>query len=211
MSARVQRFLTELEGEWGHLPESERQSLRAQILTRLESLITVEQSLGASDDEAQRRAVRTVGEEGVLRPPTQIRLAPHWQVALVWTAVGGLIATAVSLFNPLINQLNAFVPLIYVRSGLVLPLSAALTTWLAFRWHPRGAVRGVLFGLGIWALHASLQYVTTSLAEWSSFPASFRQEQLNSFLTKNAAYLLATLTTLGALQKSRAKKLPKAL
>ncbi|WP_309707144.1 hypothetical protein [Armatimonas sp.] len=211
MSTLTQRFLTELDGEWSHLPNAERQSLRAQIVARLEALIAVEQLLGASEEEAQRRAVRAVGEEGVLRPPTRIRLVPHWQVALVWTAVGGLLSEVIALFHPLINSLNAFVPLIYVYSGLVIPLTAILTTWLAFRWHPRGAVRGVLYGLGIGLIRSSFQYVTVYYAFRAPMPASDRHEVLRDFLIRDVAHLVVTLGTLWALQKLRAKKLPKAL
>ncbi|WP_395143107.1 hypothetical protein [Armatimonas sp.] len=211
MSTLTQRFLTELDGEWGHLPDSEQQSLKEQIMVRLETLVAIERELGASDEEAQRRAVRAVGEEGILRPPTRIRLSPHWQVALVWTALGGLVSEGVFFLNPFINQLNAFVPLIYVRSGLVTPLTAALTTWLAFRWHPRGARRGVLYGLGIWLIRWSLQLVLAYYVYRSPTPESFRQEQLGSLLIHEAAYAVATLGTLWALQKMRRKKLPKSL
>lgn len=206
MSTLTQRFLAEVESEWGYLPEAERQSLKAQLVERLETLVTVERALGATDAEAQRRAVRAVGEEGVLRPPTRIRLSPHWQVALAWIALGGLISSGVFLLNPLLNRLNAFVPLIYVHSVLVLPLSAAFTTWLAFRWHPRGAVRGVFYGLGIWLVHATLQYVTvtTTGANW---PSELRQEQLHNLLLHDGTHTLATLVTLWALQKNRMKKL----
>lgn len=209
MSTLIQRFLTELEGEWGHLPDSERQSLKERIMARLEALIAVERELGASDEEAQRRAVRAVGEEGVLRPPTQIWLSPGWQVALVWTALGGLISSGVFLLNPFINQLNAFVPLVYVRSGIVTPLTAALTTWLAFRWHPRGARRGVLYGLGIWLIRWSLQLVLAYYSYRSPTPDSFRQEQLGSLLLHEGVYAVATLGTLWTLQKLRAKKTSK--
>jgi hypothetical protein len=84
MSNLVERFLRAVDKECSHLPAPERQQRHEQIAARLEVLTATEQKLGASEAEAQRRAVRAVGQEYALLPQVPVRLSPVLQVVLVY-------------------------------------------------------------------------------------------------------------------------------
>jgi hypothetical protein len=213
MSTLTQRFLTELDSEWSHLPAPERQSLQERIAARLEALTLAERELGASEAEAQQRAVRAVGQECTLQPQTPIRLSPVWQVTLIWIALASFIPTLLRLF-----QTPQIVPfqgrMAVVQSNWLLPalLGVVGATLCAALWHPRAARRGVLNALGI---SAGLTFLGTLSTFLAPIPNGLSEAIKYAMVQSNVTFLVAeiglTLGTLALFQKLRAKKLSKTL
>ena len=209
MSTLVERFLREVDKEYSHLPTLQRQQRHEQVATRLEALIATEQKLGASEAEAQHRAVRAVGQEFALLPQVPVRLSPVWQVVLVYIAVEALFTSFLRLLLPkdalLISPGLSIVP---VLSAIVAALCAAL-------WHPRAVLRGVLYWLGfkigfaiLWIV---LFYFVTLVLQHQAVPSNFLSQVFRSNLSVLILQPVATLMTLFLFLKLRAKKLPKSL
>jgi hypothetical protein len=144
MSSLTQRFLSALDTEWSYLSVAERESEKQRVAQRLDDLVRAEQELGADEYEAQRRAVRAVGQECQLRPQTSVRLAPVWQVALIWVAVRAVAYALLGLIFRM-EELTQGVMVSWLGLGIV---PAVLATIVARLWHPRAALRGILYGLG---------------------------------------------------------------
>ncbi|WP_309707146.1 hypothetical protein [Armatimonas sp.] len=210
MSTLTQRFLTELHSEWSHLPTTERQSLQERMATRLEALTLAERELGASEAEAQQRAVRAVGQECTLQPQTPIRLAPVWQVTLIWIALVSFIPTLLRVFLPVKSII--FQGGTALQSNWLVPalLGVVGATICAALWHPHAARRGVLNALGISAGLILLGTLLTLLAPRSSgLSEAIQQSMVRGNITFLLAEIVLTLGTLFALPHLRRKKLLK--
>lgn len=199
MSRLTQRFLSELDAEWSHLPPAERESAKLQVAARLEVLVQAEAELGADVLEAQRRAVRAVGQECTLQPQTAVRLSPVCQVTLIWIAVK--VVTEEVLRNlttrPFPMSSSGGLVLIYlggVGSGLI---AALIATLVARLWHPRAALRGILYGLGILACFGMVSFFMVYFSDFKSFPPFYSRELLLRInLLQVLAMSLMTLATL---------------
>jgi hypothetical protein len=207
MSTLTQRFLTELDTEWHDKPLAERQSLREQLAARLDQLTQAERELGASEQEAQRRAVRTIGSECALDAAHAIRLSPLWQIVLIFTAVSQLL-WQIPITLASIQHLSPTQPLYWV----IVFVETVIAALAAVAWHPRAAVRGIL-------LAKTLQFVlgTLSLATLLHFQPQLSAEHSISGakVILHFGCLCATgavaVATVFAFQKLRTKKLPKTL
>jgi hypothetical protein len=205
----VERFLREVDKECSHLPAPERQQRHDQVAARLGALTATEQKLGASEDEAQRRAVRAVGQEYAFFPQVPVRLSPVWQVVLVYIAVEALLTSFLRLFIPR--------EALWISPELVAVsiLSATAATLCAALWHPRAALRGVLYWLGFkisflifWMV---LFYFVTFVLQHRAVPSNILSQTLRSNFSLLILQPVATLSTLFLFLKLRAKKLPKSL
>lgn len=194
MSSLTQRFLSALDTEWSYLPVAERESEKQRVAQRLDELVRAEQELGAEEYEAQRRAVRAVGQECQLRPQTSVRLAPVWQVALIWVAVRSVAYTLLGFIIPM-QVIAPGVMMSWTGLGMV---AAALATLVARLWHPRAALRGILYGLGAQAVFSLIAIVQVRFASLpTQLPAGLGSEAL---LRYGLISLLGmVLATLGAL------------
>jgi len=201
MSSLTQRFLSALDTEWSYLPVAERESEKQRVAQRLDELVRAEQELGAEDYEAQRRAVRAVGQECQLRPQTSVRLAPVWQVALIWVAVRSVAYTLLGFVLPL-QTVAPGVMVSWTGLGMV---AAVLATVVARLWHPRAALRGVLYGLGtqvVFSLITAVQLRLTPLP--ANLPVGLGSDALlRVSLISLVGMVLATLATLLAPQRRR--------
>lgn len=209
MSTLVERFLREVDKECSHLPAPLRQQRHEQVAARLEALMATEQKLGASEAEAQRRAVRAVGQEYALLPQVPVRLSPAWQVVLVYIAVEALLTSFLRLFIPR--------EALWISPGLIVVsvLSATVATLCAALWHPRAVLRGVLYWLGfkisfliLWMI---LFYFVTLVLQHRAVPSNILSQVFRSNLSVLILQPSATLMTLFLFVKLRAKKLPKSL
>lgn len=209
MSNLVERFLRAVDKECSHLPAPERQQRHEQIAARLEVLTATEQKLGASEAEAQRRAVRAVGQEYALLPQVPVRLSPVWQVVLVYIAVEALLTSFLRLLIPQ--------KALWISPGLVVisVLSATVATLCAALWHPRAALRGVVywlgFKIGFALLWMTLFYFVTLVLQHRAVPSNILSHLFRSNLSLLILQPAATLITLFLFLKIWAKKRPKSL
>ncbi|MBB6049108.1 hypothetical protein [Armatimonas rosea] len=212
MSTLTQRFLTELDSEWSHLPMPERQSLRERIASRLEALTLAERELGASEAEAQQRAVRAVGQECTLQPQTPIRLAPVWQVTLIWIALVSFVPTLLRVFLPM--KSISFQGSMALQSNWLVPALVGVVgaTLCAALWHPRAARRGILNAL---VISTGLTLLGTLFMLVAPTPNGISEAIKYAVVQSNVTFLVAeiglSLGTLALVQKLRGKKLSKAL
>ena len=212
MSTLTQRFLTELDSEWNHLPAPERQSLQERTAARLEALTLAERELGASEAEAQQRAVRAVGQECALQPQTPIRLSPVWQVTLIWIALASFVPTLLRIFLPVKSV--SFQGGMALQSNWLVPalVGAVGATLCAVLWHPRAARRGILNALGI---SAGLTLLGTLFTLLAHTPNGLSEAIKYAMVQGNVTFLVAeiglSLGTLALVQKLRGKKLSKTL
>ena len=133
-----------------------------------------------------------------------MRLAPVWQVALIWVAVRSVAYTLLGLITPM-QTIAPGVMVSWMGLGIV---AAALATLVARLWHPRAALRGILYGLGAQVVFSLITAVQLRLAPVpTQLPVGLSSDMLLRYgLISLVGMVLATLATLLLVPQRRRKR-----
>jgi hypothetical protein len=177
----TQRFLNEL--------DTNSSTERARIAAQLEEFTQAERELGASEAEAQRRAVQKVGSTLATKLAPSVALAPLWQVTLLWIAVELLVFPllfAILPSWPLAQEgslVRSTIPS-WVTWGIG-AMATATATCAAAAWNRRLALRASLQGLALCLIYGVVSY----LVALRNFPQLGTAERL---LTWGSGVVLST-------------------
>jgi hypothetical protein len=173
MSTLTQRFLNELDTNTTSMTD------RETIAKQLEALTIAERELGATEYEAQRAAVQTVGKTLIPKPASVMRLPMIWQTAGIWAMVSYLLHYVYRsiIVMTIGHKLNAPTPMFEIPSIIELCLNFAITvaaTCAAIAWDCKVGLKGALLCIKIsigFAILSTLSLISRMLTQ-NSPPSS---------------------------------------
>jgi hypothetical protein len=148
MSTLTQRFLNELDTNTISMTEREK------IAKQLEALTIAERELGATEYEAQRAAVQTVGKTLIPKPAPIMRLPMILQTAGIWAATSYLLnyvyTTVVMIANGHQSSITFSVLISFnVISWCFNFFIAIVATCAAIAWDRKVGFKGALWSTGV--------------------------------------------------------------
>jgi hypothetical protein len=150
MSTLTQRFLNEVD------TNSVSKAEREKIAEQLEALTIAERELGATEYEAERAAVQTMGKTLITKSAPVMRLPAIWQTAGIWSAASYLLhifyIAGAGFMNCRISNTFAMQVTVSPIIDLLFKFFITVTaTFTAIAWDHKmgfkGALLGIVFGI----------------------------------------------------------------